>query len=293
MARFDAYVMVDWSASQKRHHTGADSVWYCVGQRAPHVHRITRNPASRDAATRQLIRHLRALIARGRRVLIGFDFPLGYPTGFAASLGLSPPHWRSTWRLIAKYFFESATEPVDRFWGASLLNGKYFGTAFPFWGMPWQRKALPFLGHRKPSVPNRLAMQERRVVESRRGVGRAQPVWKLYGNGSVGSQALLGIPRVKFIRDHPALRKRAAVWPFERIRRQTRLVIAEIWPSLPALTIATDQDHIKDRAQVMGMVRYFSIADRFGRLPCLLKPRLSPGERSRVVNGEAWMLGVR
>jgi hypothetical protein len=285
--------MVDWSASQKKRHTGKDSVWYCVGWRAPHVHRMTRNPANRDAATRQLIRHLRALVSRRKRVLVGFDFPLGYPAGFAASLGLAPPCWRSTWRLIAKHFCEDPTEPLDRFAVASRLNGRYFGAPFPFWGMPWQRNPLPFLTHRKPPAPDHVTMQEHRVVESRRGVGGAQPAWKLYGNGSVGSQALLGIPRVRRIREHLAFRSRTAVWPFERIRRQTRVVITEIWPSLPALAIATDHDRIKDRAQVMGMVRYFSAIDRFGRLSCLLRPRLSPIERSRVASGEAWMLGVR
>ena len=41
-------------------------------------------------------------MARGKRVLIGFDFPFGYPAGFAARLGLSGPPWQGVWAEIAR-----------------------------------------------------------------------------------------------------------------------------------------------------------------------------------------------
>jgi hypothetical protein len=42
-----------------------------------------------------------------------------------------------------------------------------------------------------------------------------QPIWKLFGNGSVGGQALLGIPRLSALRNDEVLEPVFRVWPFE------------------------------------------------------------------------------
>lgn len=42
-----------------------------------------------------------------------------------------------------------------------------------------------------------------------------QEVWKLYGAGSVGSQALVGIPVVRRLRYDPRFHAFSRVWPFE------------------------------------------------------------------------------
>ena len=56
-------------------------------------------------------------------------------------------------------------------------------------------------------------LAERRLVDLH--IPSAQPCWKLLGAGSVGGQALTGIPVVRALRDDPRWRDEARVWPFE------------------------------------------------------------------------------
>src|SRR5262249_37747186 len=94
---FDTFVMVDWSAATVPR-TGRDSIWVCW--HAPDGERLA-NPPTRYPAKALLEDWLAAALPRGERVLLGFDFPFGYPAGFAARLGLSGPHWRAVWDEIA------------------------------------------------------------------------------------------------------------------------------------------------------------------------------------------------
>ena len=87
---FETFVMVDWSAATVPR-TGRDSIWICW--HAKDGERLE-NPPTRQAAKVLLADWLAAAVERGERVLIGFDFPFGYPAGFAARLGLSHPHSR-------------------------------------------------------------------------------------------------------------------------------------------------------------------------------------------------------
>lgn len=82
---FDRYIIVDWSASNSPK-TGKDSIWICdLGEAGDPV---STNPSTRRQAEEQLRELLIKAADRGERVLIGFDFPYGYPRGFAAALGL-------------------------------------------------------------------------------------------------------------------------------------------------------------------------------------------------------------
>ena len=79
-----------------------------------------------------------------------------------------------------------------------------------------------------------------------------QPIWKLYGNGSVGSQALLGIPYLTALRNDPVLASVSRGWPFEtglgalpgRPKRDCLIVHAEIYPSL--VPNQTTEGEVKD-----------------------------------------------
>ncbi|MEM1391298.1 MAG: hypothetical protein AAGG45_09475, partial [Pseudomonadota bacterium] len=87
---FDAYIIVDWSASSKPK-TGKDSIW--VGIRARDARLkfqfTSVNPKTRLEA-RTFIRDMaQKLIARGDKVLIGVDFALGYPAGTAQATNLN------------------------------------------------------------------------------------------------------------------------------------------------------------------------------------------------------------
>ena len=95
MAEFDAYLMVDWSASS-RPVTGSDSVWYCLVVRTGDDVSVVEleNPPTRRQALTEIKDILRGLACREQMVLVGFDFPYGYPAGFADALGLTDaPAW--------------------------------------------------------------------------------------------------------------------------------------------------------------------------------------------------------
>ena len=86
MARlFDSYVMVDWSAASKPA-TGADSIW--IGALTPDSRlKLTfkaSNPPTRAKAIEELTDLLGRCLKRGDRVLVGVDFPLGFPAGTSA-----------------------------------------------------------------------------------------------------------------------------------------------------------------------------------------------------------------
>ena len=90
MARlFDSYVIVDWSAASKPS-TGADSIW--IGALTPDARmKLTfkaTNPATRSKAQAELEDLLARCLKRGDRVLVGVDFPIGFPAGTAEALKL-------------------------------------------------------------------------------------------------------------------------------------------------------------------------------------------------------------
>lgn len=246
MPEFDAYLMVDWSASS-RPVTGGDSVWYWLVVRTGDKLSVValENPATRRRAVAEINHVLRDLVRREQMALVGFDFPYGYPAGFAAALGLCPR-------------CESATMS------------------------------------RTKGGPGHLA--EKRLTD----VGNMQPIWKLYGNGSVGSQALLGIPYITALRNDRVLSPVSRVWPFEsglgalpsRPKRDFLIVHAEIYPSL--LRIQPTAGEVKDAVQVRTMAAHFAALDDAGELSTLFAgpAYLTPEDRERVEIEEGWTLGV-
>ena len=89
---FDAYVMVDWSAASVPAR-GADSIWIAEARRhrAGVEIREPLNAPTRALAAAHLAGVIDSHIAAGRRVLVGFDFAFGHPSGFARALGLRGP----------------------------------------------------------------------------------------------------------------------------------------------------------------------------------------------------------
>ena len=285
---FDAYVMVDWSAA-KVPRTGRDSIWVCWHDRAGE--RLV-NPPTRHQAKALLADWLADPMACGQRVLIGFDFPFGYPAGFAARLGLSGPPWRAVWEEIARLVSDDEHNANNRFDVAAAMNERISGAKFPFWGCP-VRPARNCLGpkHHRGHEQNNLA--ERRLIDEY--MRTAQPCWKLLGAGSVGGQILTGIPAVRALRDDPRWRNSARVWPFEtglRTPADGALIIAEVYPSL--WSVSPGAGETKDAAQVRTVARHFAGLDRDGALAALFDgdPALTLEQRKRVEAEEAWTLGV-
>lgn len=290
---FDAYVMVDWSAAGSPRQ-GRDSIWYAILLRDGPAPRLDclKNPPTRARATAELGDALARLLGDGRRVLAGFDFPFGFPAGTAARLGLRGLPWRGLWQTLSDSIEDGADNGNNRFDVAERLNRALSGEAFPFWGNV-REEERPYLYRRgrRPHGPGDLP--ERRLCDRR--LPSTQPVWKLAGIGSAGSQALTGIPRVWHLRRDPRLAFAAHLWPFEtglRVDSRPSLVLAEIYPSL----ISPDPmpPHPPDAAQVVTMCRHLASLDHTDRLEELFRgdPALTAGERLSAEREEGWILGA-
>lgn len=294
MAAFDAYIMVDWSAAAVPT-TGRDSIWIaCVRRRGQALRRtVLENVPTRAAATERLCDLIARLVGGGVRVLAGFDFPFGYPRGTAAALGLGTGGllWRKTWAEIDAMIEDAADNANNRFDAAEDLNRRLSGEAFPFWGHAGGDR--PYLKRRGRRPHGPCDLPERRFCELR--VRRTQPVWKLAYTGSVGSQVLMGLPRVWQIRTDPRLAFRTQIWPFEtglEDAPDADCILAEFYPSLvDPLNLAGKP---KDAGQVAAMSRRLGELDVAGRLPELFAgdPTMNAREREIVIREEAWILGV-
>jgi precorrin-8X/cobalt-precorrin-8 methylmutase len=294
MPLFDSYLIVDWSAANVPTR-GRDSIWIGLTERRRTGLTLARleNPATRALAAQLIIELIAGRVAKGRRVLAGFDFPFGYPAGTARALGLAGLPWRNTWSFLDDWLRDEADNTNDRFDLAERMNEKLSGEAFPFWGLPREERR-PFLLRRgrRPHGPSDLS--ERRLCELR--VRTTQPVWKLAGVGAVGGQVLTGIPRLWQIRRDPRLAMTCHIWPFETgLIHDPRpsVILAEVYPSLvPPRDLPVRP---KDAGQVAAIGRRFGELDSDGLLAPLFEgdPDLDAVERQVVETEEAWILGLR
>lgn len=267
MCRFDTVAVADWSATSglSPARPSADAIWIGTcrdGQVEDRYHR------SRAGAEAQLAALIAQETAAGRRLLIGFDFPMGYPNGFAARL-TGQPGARAIWAWLAARITDDAQNRNNRFEVAAIAN-RQLGNPGPFWGRP-APLALPDLPPRKLADYAALALAERRQVE--RLVPRAQPVWKLYTTGAAGGQALMGLPMIHRLSQASGV----AVWPFDP--HTAPVVLAEVYPSLLSGPVAATADPIRDRAQVRLLAR-------------ALWRAASPALFDVPVSEEGWILGA-
>ncbi len=283
---FDTYIIVDWSAARTPK-TGRDSVWIC--RHSPDGETVA-NPPTRHAAHLLLAEMLDEALAKGHRVIAGFDFPFGYPAGFARRLGLAGTPWRAVWDEIDRLIEDRDDNDNNRFAVAAQLNERISGGSFPFWGRP-VRMEHDFLGpkHHKRHVEDGL-LEKRLIDEWMTG---AQPCWKLIGAGSVGGQVLTGLPVVGALRDDPRWSHCTRIWPFETgltLTDDARVVFAEVWPSWWKACAKLGPPN--DRAQVCTVARIFASADRAGALGGWFSPEIGDADSRQIVEEEAWTLGV-
>ncbi|QBY02174.1 molybdopterin molybdenumtransferase MoeA [Rhodophyticola sp. CCM32] len=275
MNGFDTIIVVDWSArSAPSPAKPARDAIFIATSRGPDTEPEITYHRTRDAATTALITLLQAECAAGRRSLAGFDFPFGYPSGFARAVtGSDDP--LILWQALADHIKDAPDNRNNRFAVATELNNLFPGLG-PFWGCP--------PAHANPDLPARGSLRhghgqaERREVERR--LPRAQPCWKLFTTGSVGSQVLLGLPRLQQLRRH--FGAALSVSPFQP--PDTPIVLAEIYPSLLASQVkaARRENEILDAAQVRVL------ATALHRLPpAALAHMLTEGDAE-----EGWILGL-
>jgi len=228
---------------------------------------------------------------------LGFDFPFGYPTGFAARLGLAGTPWRALWDEIAGLLHDDENNKNDRFDVGAVLNRRVSNGngRFPFWGCPvgFTHEFLGPRHHRGHTSDEPL--KERRLIDE--WMVGAQPCWKLAYNGSVGSQSLTGIPVVRGLRSDPRWVDRARIWPFETglgLPAEAQIVFAEVWPSWWRAEIRPEYGPPNDKAQVRTVAGIFAARNRAGELARWFAgdPNLTDEQRHTVETEEAWTLGV-
>ena len=287
--------MVDWSASSKPV-TGADSIWIGVLKRNVRFQMAfeAHNPATRAAAETLLGEILSDLRRKSERVLAGFDFPLGFPRGTAHALKLSgAAPWRQLLDFVSKEMKDKVTNENNRFQVGAKMNRLMTGQAFPFWGAP-ARDAQTMLSVKRVREHGPDDLPEFRFAEE--ALKGPSSIWKLYYQGSVGGQALTGMPVVSRIR--AAHGEKARIWPFEtgwKPLAQSDLdgldaVFAEVYPSLFAPKAPSGQ--VKDEVQVRAVCERFNALDEKGQLGALFGPAKHDPRREAVENQEGWILGV-
>lgn len=289
---FDDCLMVDWSANS-RPKSGKDSVWWCVASRENERVRIETpvNSRTRSDAIDAIAARLKAMAAQGRSILVGFDFPYAYPRGFAGALGLTGEPWRAIWNELSGLVRDDQRNFANnRFQVAASLNRRLPEDS-PFWGCPGSAQCTA-LKMTKGGMP-RGSLAEFRVAERR--IHGPKSCWQLFYNGSVGSQALLGIPYLARLRDDPQLASVSAVWPFEtgatippRVFGRARIVHAEIYPS--SIAAIPGPGEVKDSAQVRTLAAHFMARDGAGELGSNFA---APGLAGDAWREEGWILGVR
>ena len=294
---FSAYVIVDWSAAAKPS-TGADSVWIGVLKRDVRFRMTFEsfNPGTRGEAEKRLVAILDDLKKRSERALIGFDFPLGFPRGFSAALKLpGEAPWRAVWDQLDKMVKDKADNTNNRFGVGSEINRRMTGGPFPFWGCP-PKDALTTLQPKRTREHGPDDLPEYRYADQ--AAKGAASIWKLYYNGSVGGQAILGIP---FVRRLKLTRGEGVkAWPFEfGFKPLTEadlagvdVVTTEVWPSL--YKAQPGPGEVKDLAQVRVTAEHFARLDEAGKLGAVFGPPAgaTPEILAAAEAEEGWILGV-
>lgn len=289
---FQAYVMVDWSAAAKPT-TGTDSIWVGVFKRNVRFQMAfeAHNPPTRHEAEVLLNSVLDDLKRKRERVLVGFDFPLAFPRGTAAALKLNGEPWRAMLDFVARETKDKPNNLNNRFQVGAKMNRLMTGGPFPFWGAP-ERDAQATLSTKRPREHGPDDLPEFRLCEQ--AIKGPTPIWKLYYQGSVGGQALTGLPVIKRLRDERA----AKIWPFETGWKPlasddvegAEAVFAEIYPSM--FGAKTSGREVRDEAQVRSACARFNALDEKGQLAPLFGPAKDDARREVVEREEGWILGA-
>lgn len=262
--------MVDWSAGNDRGPRPIeDAIW--IGAILGGVEQEPAYQRNRQVAEAYLADLIEQEIVAGRRLLMGFDFPFGYPAGFAEKVaGSADP--LALWDWFASNL-DDTPNANNRFDLAGRLNALFDGTG-PFWfnGLRRDIPNLPRLGTDRQGH----GMPERRRVEE--GARGTFTLWQMGGAGAVGGQAMTGVAALSRLRSKFA--DSVAVWPFEPLDRPITFV--EVWPSLISAQIRAKLGEVKDAAQVR------TLAHAVWRLPQSVLEEMLKVEAPE----EGWILGL-
>jgi hypothetical protein len=291
MGVFDRLIMVDWSAASAPGpvRPSANRCW--VGRLDPHeADPVVVYCRTRHAALDQIARWRRE--AGKASVLIGFDFPFGYPDGCRLPGGRQLCDWLVAWLV------DGPDDRNNRFALAAQINRELcLDGEGPFWGHPLSARHEG-LAQTRPN-PWPTAIPEFRKVEA--GLKRIgiQSVWKLAYPASVGSQILTGMAAIGRLLEQPGFGE-ARLWPFETDWETGlgQVTIAEIWPNLFYPAWRADprvaRHAIRDAQQVAATLLALRTADLEGRIGAMLgAPSDCPADAlASVVQQEGWIVGA-
>ncbi|MCR9108357.1 gephyrin-like molybdotransferase Glp [Marivita sp. XM-24bin2] len=274
MTGFDTIAIVDWSAGKRAPaRPSKDAIWIGVTRSG-----LDQEPVycrSRIEAEAWLSDFIGAEAQAGRRVLIGFDFPFGYPRGFVRHVtGSDDP--LTFWDWLTSRIMDSEAGENNRFDVASEINRLFDGPG-PFWGKP-SEDSWPDIPYRKVGI-SYDSFAERRACDL--AAKASSSCFQLFFNPTVGSQALMGLPMLSRLRRRGGV----SVWPFEDWSG-AQTVLVEIWPGLiePAVKEVQNEE-IRDAAQVRLLARALASLSA-ERLHELLT------DVGQEAPDEAWILGA-
>ena len=271
MTPFDTVAIVDWSGGND---TGPrprkDAIWLGITRNEKDQEPVyIRNRTLAEEILQNLIAEE---TAANRRLFIGFDFPFGFPTGFARALtGSDNP--LDLWAWFAEHVTDSP-RANNRFDLAARINTRFPGIG-PFW-FNALKADLPHLPRKDTRKGHGLP--EKRAIETR--TKGSFPCWQMGGAGAVGGQVFTGLPVLHRLRR--AFTDHVAAWPFEPLDKPVALV--EIWPGLinPIVKHAEAQGGIRDAHQVRLLARAVA--------------RLHPDDLAAMLDvhapEEGWIMGV-
>lgn len=296
---FGAYVILSYSAAEGKK-TGESSVWIGVMKRDVRFRLSYEayNPATRAEAMKTLSAILTELHKRGDRVLLGVDFPLGFPRGTVAKLGLKGTPWQALWDFLAKNVVDKADNTNNRFAVAAKINRLMTDEAYPFWGGP-KSAAQKWLSTLKPDSYGNFP--EFRLTETHLNVPKkVQPksLWQMHGAGVAGGQAMLGIIALKELLAE--MGDTARLWPLqtgfgaldEAALAGVSTVIAEVYP--PAHEGPAEGIEVKDATQARLSAAALADLDDKSELGTLFgaPAKLSEDEQAIAATEEGWILGA-
>ncbi|WP_319823968.1 molybdopterin-binding protein [Thalassovita sp.] len=279
--KFDRVAILDWSAASTPK-TGADSVWLALAGAGGVT---TSNPPTRGEAEAELKATIQASLDAGERLLLGCDFSLGFPVGFAERL-TGQGRAQAVWEWLAQHVHDGDDNRHSLREVAGRIN-QLFPDQGPFWG----NGAKNEVAHLSRTKPARSAtLNEFRLTEKEARALKLSPksCWQLAGAGAVGAQTLVGLPMLSRFRQ--AFGRHMAVWPFQN--PDAPIVVAEVYPSMLTAEVAALQagqpGMIKDEAQVRVLASALLSLSEGGELDALFQDDLPV-----VAREEGWILGLR
>jgi len=331
---FDDIVMVDWS-SNTAPKTGPDSIWSshkATGR--PTQSSPTNHPTRRDAEeylfglVDELVVRPRERGASPSRMLVGLDFPFGFPEGVLAAVGplLRTPlaTYRDLWRwfhaerfdqqrgsghtalygndlhVAARFndlLYRARSSAVPASWDPDQ-DGRFFVLGGGDRPAQLQRRgiSLPTLAGTKLFGAGKSRGTVRRTDTAASGTAQAASLWQLDGPGAVGRQMVSGLPTLhRLLLFCSANAVSVEVWPldngFTPPVPTADIVVVEIFPSLFKAQYLGEH-HPQDADQVHTYAETVAAADQAGTLGSWFTPSgaATPHGYERE---EAWMFGLR